>query len=113
MTWVSQELPAIIQQRLRRLIQEQLTSTKSTVPDELSSNTKGAGDTEENGVILHLIKSIVGEEDTRVGVNVGPGVLGLASLPRNMSEMNTIIAKQVNEPQGEYQEQGCKFGRRA
>jgi hypothetical protein len=64
---------------------ERRTSTKGTIPDELCSNTKGTGDTEEDGVVLHLGEAVVGEEDTRVGINVGPGVLGFAGLLRIIS----------------------------
>lgn len=56
------------------------TSTESTIPDELGGDTEGTGDTEEDGVEVHLVKTVVGQEDTRVSVDVGPGVLGLASL---------------------------------
>ena len=59
-----------------------LTSTEGTVPDELGSNTERTGDTEENGVEVHLVETVVGQEDTRVSIDVGPGVLGLSSLQR-------------------------------
>jgi hypothetical protein len=57
-----------------------LTCTKGTIPDQLSSNTKRTGHTEEHSVELHLVESVVRQENTRVGVNVGPWVLSLASL---------------------------------
>lgn len=50
------------------------TYTESSVPDELRNNTKGTGDTEEDGVEVLLVETVVSKEDTRVGVDVGPGV---------------------------------------
>lgn len=47
---------------------------EGTVPDKLGSNTKGTRDTKEDGVEVLLVEAVVGEEDTRVGVDVGPGV---------------------------------------
>ena len=54
--------------------------TESAVNDELGKDTNGAGDTEEDGVVASLSETVVLEEDTGVGVNVGVGVLGLAVL---------------------------------
>ena len=34
-------------------------STKRTVPDQLGGDTKGTGDTEQNGVELHLVQAIM------------------------------------------------------
>lgn len=41
-------------------------STKSTVNDDLRKDTKGTGNTEENGVVVGLGKTVVLEEDTGV-----------------------------------------------
>jgi hypothetical protein len=71
-------------------------STEGTVPNELSSNTEGTGYTEEYGVVLHLVKSVVGKKYTRVGVDVGPGVLGLASLEE---DIRNEIVDLANEPE--------------
>lgn len=54
--------------------------TDGAVDDELRKHTKGAGHTEEDGVEVLLLEAVVLEEDTRVGVDVGVGVLGLAVL---------------------------------
>ncbi|KAI6756511.1 hypothetical protein HG530_011109, partial [Fusarium avenaceum] len=54
--------------------------TESAVDDELGKDTDGARDTEEDGVVAGLLKTVVLEKDTGVGVNVGVGVLGLAVL---------------------------------
>lgn len=56
------------------------TYTESSVPDELRNNTKGTGDTEEDGVEVLLVETVVSKEDTRVGVNVGPGVCETVSI---------------------------------
>lgn len=65
-----------------RIIREgaRKTYTKSPVPDELRNNTKGTGDTEEDGVEVLLVETVVSKEDTRVGVDVGPGVCETLSI---------------------------------
>jgi hypothetical protein len=45
---------------------------EGAVPDELRGDTEGARDTEQDGVERLLLEAVVGEEDTRVGVDVGP-----------------------------------------
>ena len=57
------------------------TYTQSTVPDELSSHTERTRNTEQNSVEVLLVETVVGEEDTRVGVHIGPGVYTLESYP--------------------------------
>lgn len=47
---------------------------EGAVPDELGGDTEGARDTEQDGVVVLLVEAVVGEEDTGVGVDVGPGV---------------------------------------
>jgi len=61
-------------------INEQHTSTKGTIPDQLGSNAKCARHTKEDSVERHLVHSVVGKKNARVSVHVGPGVLGFASL---------------------------------
>lgn len=41
-------------------------STKSAVNDELRKDTKGTGNTEEDGVVVGLSETVVLEEDTGV-----------------------------------------------
>jgi hypothetical protein len=71
-------------------------STESTVNDDLRKDTKGTGNTEEDGVVVGFGKTVVLEEHTRVlqrvsielsnqqdktySVNIGVGVLGLSVL---------------------------------
>jgi hypothetical protein len=57
--------------------------TDGTVDDELGKHTKSARHTEENSVVVLLSEAVVLEEDTRVSVDVGVGVLGLAVLGEN------------------------------
>lgn len=47
-------------------------------PDQGREDAQGAGDSEEDGVVVHLLHAEVLEEDSGVGVHVGPGVLDLA-----------------------------------
>lgn len=54
--------------------------TDGAVDDQLGKDTDGAGNTEEDGVVVCLGETVVLEEDTRVGIDVGEGVLGLAVL---------------------------------
>ena len=61
----------------------------------MSSNTEGTGDTEEDSVELHLVKAVVGEEHTRVGIDVGPGVLGLASLEEDVRNKVVDLANEL------------------
>jgi len=53
---------------------------ESAIPDERGENTESARDTEKNGVVLVLSHAVVDEQATRVGIHVGPGVLGLTVL---------------------------------
>jgi hypothetical protein len=53
---------------------------ESTGPDEIGEDAKGARDSEEDRVVVHLLEAVVLEEDTGVGVHVGPRVLDLARL---------------------------------
>jgi hypothetical protein len=52
--------------------------TECTVPAELRKDTESTGDTEEDSVVVLLDKTVVLEENARVGINIGPGVLGLS-----------------------------------
>lgn len=57
-----------------------LTSTKGTVPDQLSGDTKRTRNTEQNGVEVHLRETIVSQKHTRVSIDIRPRVLGFTSL---------------------------------
>lgn len=71
--------------------------TESSVPDELRNNTKGTGDTEEDGVEVLLVETVVSKEDTRVGVDVGPGVLGLTGLEENVRDDLVDLTDKLEE----------------
>lgn len=58
--------------------------TDGTVDDELGKDTKGSGDTKEDSVVGLLSQAVVLQQDTRVGVHIGPGVLGLAVLGEDL-----------------------------
>jgi hypothetical protein len=60
-----------------------LRHAKSTIPDQLRGNTESTRNTEENGVVILLSETVVLEEDTRVGIHIGPRVLGLTVLSKN------------------------------
>lgn len=52
-------------------------STDSTVNDDLRKDTKSTSNTEQNGVEVLLSKTVVLQQDTGVGVDIGPGVFDL------------------------------------
>lgn len=54
--------------------------TDSTVNDQLGQDTNGTRHTKEHGVVVGLGQTVVLQQDTRVGIDVGVGVLGLAVL---------------------------------
>lgn len=53
------------------------------VNDQLGQNTNCAGHTEQDSVVVGLGETVVLQQDTRVGINVGEGVLGLAVLSQD------------------------------
>jgi hypothetical protein len=57
--------------------------TDGTVNDELGKDTKRAGYTEQDSVVVLLSEAVVLEEHTRVSVDVGVRVLGLSVLGQN------------------------------
>lgn len=71
--------------------------TEGTVPAELREDTKGTGDTEEDGVVVLFNETIVLEEDTRVGVYVGPWVLGLTVLGQDTRNDVVQLANETEE----------------
>jgi hypothetical protein len=71
--------------------------TEGTVPAELREDTKGTGDTKENGVVVLFNETIVLEEDTRVGIYVGPWVLGLTVLGQDTGNDVVQLADETEE----------------
>ena len=69
--------------------------TDGAVDDKLGKDTNGAGDTEENSVVVGLGETVVLEEDTGVGIDVGVGVLGLAVLGQDTGSNLVDLANQL------------------
>lgn len=66
-----------------------------TVDDELGQDTDRAGHTEEDRVEARLGQAVVLEQDARVRVDVGEGVLGLAVLGQNAGGDLVDLADQL------------------
>jgi hypothetical protein len=45
------------------------------IPDELRQDAKSTGDTEQDGVEVHFLQSVMVQQDSGVGIDVGPWVL--------------------------------------
>ena len=71
--------------------------TQSSVPNELGSNTQSSGNTKENGVVVLLGESVSRQQDTRVGIDVGPGVLGLAGLQQDVGGDLVDLGNELEE----------------
>ena len=87
--------------------------TDGAVDDELRKHTKGTGDTEEDGVEAHLVEAVVRQEHTRVSINIGPWVLGLAGLQVMVSANHTTVKTRRHTPPARYQGRCCTLERRA
>lgn len=74
-----------------------LTSTESTVPDELGCDTKRTRDTEEDSVEVHLVETVVGQEHTGVRVDVRPGVLRLTGLEEDAGDDVVHLGDELEE----------------
>eukprot|EP00050_Salpingoeca_kvevrii_P005737 m.285352 g.285352 ORF g.285352 m.285352 type:complete len:487 (+) comp11360_c0_seq1:18-1478(+) len=78
---------------------------ESAVPGERGEDTKSTRDAKENGVVVHLLEAVVLEEDARVGIDIGPWVLGLALLEEDWrnnlveasNELDKLVALHVLE----------------
>lgn len=68
---------------------------KSTVDDQLGQDTQGARHTEQDGVVVGLGQAVVLQEHTRVGINVGVRVLGLAVLGQDTGRDLVDLADQL------------------
>ena len=71
--------------------------TESAVPGERGEDTKSARDAKEHGVVVHLLEAVVLEENARVGIDVGPGVLGLALLEKDRRDNLVEASNEVDE----------------
>ncbi len=95
----------------QRYEEKALTSTESTIPNQLSSNTEGTGNTEQDRIELHLLQTVVSQKNTGVGIDIRPRVLRFASLKRALA--GDIARKQHDSPQGECWAQSRRFDRQA
>jgi hypothetical protein len=67
--------------------------------------TKGSADSKKNCVVVHFLHAVVLEQDTRVSVHIGPGVLHLSSFCQNWwdehvqlrDELEHLVVGQVLE----------------
>ena len=71
--------------------------TEGTVPDQLGGDSHGAGNSEENGVEGLLGETVVNKEDSRVGVDVGPRVLGLTGGEESVGNNLVQLADELEE----------------
>lgn len=70
---------------------------ESTIPDELGDDTERARHTEQDGVEVLLGKTVVGEENAGMGVDVRPRVLGLAHLEKNGGDDGVQLADELEQ----------------
>jgi hypothetical protein len=75
----NQLAPSLSAERLRTLNWR----TNGTINDELRQDTKSAGHTKQNSVVVLFSKTIVLQQDTGVSIDVGVWVLGLSVLGKN------------------------------
>lgn len=70
---------------------------ESTVPDELGKGTQTTGDTKGGSVVESLVEAVVVEENTRAGVDVGVGVLGLAVLLEDLGGDAAVLLDELED----------------
>jgi hypothetical protein len=70
-------------------------STDSTVNDELGKYTNCSRDTKEDSVEVGFGETVVLEEDTGVGIDVGEGVLGFAVLSEDLGSNLVNLADKL------------------
>lgn len=51
--------------------------TQGTVPNKLDKRSKSTAHTKGHGVVQGLLETVVVEENTRCGIDIGMGILGL------------------------------------
>lgn len=68
---------------------------KDAVPGQGGKHTEGARDAKEHGVVAGLLQAVVLQQDAAVGVDVGPGVLGLAVLEQHGRDHVVELADQL------------------
>ncbi len=56
-------------------MKEKLFLTESSSPEQVGHATEGSGDSEDDGVVVEFGHTVMVQQDTGVGINIGPGVL--------------------------------------
>ena len=70
---------------------------EGSAPDLSGHYTEGTGNTEEDGVVVELVETVVHQEGTWAGINIGPGVLDLACCLKNLRDDLVAGLYEVNE----------------
>lgn len=70
---------------------------ETTGPDLSGHNTEGAGNAEENGVVVELVETVVHKQGAGSSVNVGPGVGDLTSCLEDVGDHSIASLYEVHE----------------
>lgn len=70
---------------------------ETTGPDLSGHNTEGAGNAEENGVVVELVETVVHKEGAGSSVDVGPGVGDLTSCLEDVGDHSIASLYEVHE----------------
>lgn len=71
--------------------------TQSAIPDERGQHTESTGNAEQNGVVVHFLQSVVLQQDTGVGIYVGPWVLDLAEFGQDWGHNLVDVGNQLEQ----------------
>ena len=81
------ELSEILQVEGVRALDRQ---TKCSTPDLGRHDTEGAGNTEQNSVIVVLSQAVMHQEGTRAAIDIGPWVLNLARSAEDLGDLLVV-----------------------
>jgi len=70
---------------------------EGSTPDLAGGNSEGTGDTEQDGVVVMLGQTVVHQKSTGAAVDVGPGVLYLASSAQDFGNDFVVGLDEVDE----------------
>lgn len=71
--------------------------SQGAIPDERSQHTKGTGHAEQHGVVVHLLQSVVLQQDTGVGIYIWPWVLDLAEFGQDWGHDLVDVGHQLEQ----------------
>lgn len=71
--------------------------SKSTIPDQAGQYSQSTRNTKENSVVVVFHESVVLKEDTAVGINIWPWVLGLSVLSEDFWDNMVQLADKLEE----------------